>query len=143
MIVFYHFCGRSISSNRKVLALISTLNNCQNLKYNNIFVMSWSAKSVNNMPKVLAGPILRRITRKSVSVFIATKDGASATLKVFAPNGSTPILTATSTPKKLGEHLYVQVITASSETNVLDRGIVYGYNIYWGRLHPRLNILHW
>jgi hypothetical protein len=73
--------------------------------------MTWAAKTANQLPKVLVGPILRKVTPNSVSVFLVTKDGAAATLKIFMYGEDTPIMQVTSTPTKFGEYFYAQTIT--------------------------------
>ena len=51
--------------------------------------MAWTSlqNSLNSNPEVLAGPILRKVTSASVTVWLALKTPGEVTLKVLAPNG--------------------------------------------------------
>lgn len=85
---------------------------------------------ISNFPLVLVGPILRKVTKRSVSVFIVTKQSSSVTLEVFNSNQpASSILSSTATTMSLGEHVHVSVITASSSSDVLTTNTVYAYNL--------------
>ncbi len=81
------------------------------------------------LPLVLAGPILRRVTTKSVTVWVALKAGDEVTLSV-TPNGGTAF-SGKATPVKLGEKLYVVAVTANAGSDVLAPGAVHTYNIWF------------
>lgn len=93
--------------------------------------MPWSPLSTRfaGLPLVLAGPILRKTTRTSVTVWLALKESAHVTLAVY--DSDVPIneasLTGSGDTTKLGPHLHMIAITAVGGT--LDRGHVYSYQL--------------
>ncbi|WP_456866174.1 hypothetical protein [Galbibacter sp. BG1] len=83
---------------------------------------------ITDMPLVLVGPILRRVTDSSVSVFIVTKESKEVILNVYDAS-NTEILTGTSSTRKLGEHVHALTITAGADANTLVPNHVYDYNL--------------
>ncbi len=78
------------------------------------------AARIDGLPRILAGPILRRVDSKSVTVWIALRTPDLVGLQVRPRGSQTAVLTAGFTaPVKVGEKLYVIAITASSPTAVL------------------------
>lgn len=94
-------------------------------------------EKTKQLPLVLCGPILRRVTEDSVSVWIALMDRvAGMKLEIYEAdsNGRTvgePILASgTEGPKEFGENLHIDVMTAVSAGNSkLQRGKLYAYDI--------------
>lgn len=70
-----------------------------------------------DLPVVICGPIVRRVTRESVSVFVALKTAAAdIRLSVYdtaSPGGASPLATSASPcpTVALGRHLHVTVVT--------------------------------
>lgn len=83
---------------------------------------------ISTMPLVLVGPILRKITGSSVSVFVVTKESKNVELSVYKAD-NTPITTATAQTKALGAHVHVLVLTASPPSGSLVPNRVYQYNL--------------
>lgn len=88
-----------------------------------------------NMPKVICGPILRRVEKNQVSVFIATRvyNGTPWVLHVKSINsnkspGAIKFSSIATTPIKLGSNLFVSVLTAKptgNQTNLATNEIYY------------------
>lgn len=83
---------------------------------------------ISNMPLVLVGPILRKVTDSSVSVFIVTKESKTVTLSVFDSENNV-LLSRSASTVQLGEHIHVLVITASGNDGTLYPNHVFHYNI--------------
>ena len=67
----------------------------------------------NNLPLILAGPILRKVTKDSVTVWLALSDETIATLKVY--EGTEEKMNGSSYGISLSNHLHIYCITASTE----------------------------
>ncbi len=80
------------------------------------------------MPLVLVGPILRRVTHSSVSVFIVTKQSRNVSLNVLDASNNI-VLSGTANTKALGEHVHVLVITTDPASGALVPNQVYKYNL--------------
>jgi hypothetical protein len=88
------------------------------------------ASRLNTLPLILAGPILRRVDAHSVTVWIALRTSHSVALKVLPNNSTTPVLTSSFVPTmKVGEHLYVVAVTASSASVTLSNQLLYTYQL--------------
>jgi hypothetical protein len=88
------------------------------------------AARIDSLPRILAGPILRRVDARSVTVWVALRTPDLVGLQVIPTNNPTPVLTAGFTPPvKVGERLYVTAITASSLTPVLLQTVLYTYRL--------------
>lgn len=74
--------------------------------------MEWTklADRLGDMPVVLAGPIVRRVTAEKATIWVATRFAVDATLELL--QGGQPIATATRTSEEIGAHFHVLVITA-------------------------------
>jgi hypothetical protein len=86
--------------------------------------------SLGDRARVIAGPVLRRVTDRSVTVWLAMRVGATVTLTVLDPQG-TPVLTNT-TPQRsvaLGRNLHIIAVTATVTSPVLTEGVVYRYSL--------------
>ncbi|MFD2788097.1 hypothetical protein [Hymenobacter rubripertinctus] len=108
--------------------------------------MNWKqnnglASRINNLPLVIAGPILRRTEPFSVSVWIALRaNPGNIILKIFEGNGNVVVVESEPTSLiKLGDSLYVSVITAKIDftTGVpLSEGVIYQYDIQFPGVDP-------
>jgi len=97
--------------------------------------MAWVRKELYDLPFLLVGPILRKVTPTSVSIFLATKEQCSAKIHVYKYDKNTPNnsekMGSNATPslfRRIGNNLYVNVVTLNLDTP-LERGVLYGYNI--------------
>ena len=85
------------------------------------------------LPLLLCGPILRRVDKTSVSVFVVLKNKWNVTLTLYKYEGNKfneifktkrPIL-----PKTLGIRFHPAVITLEVPAGLLSEGEIYGYNL--------------
>jgi hypothetical protein len=93
--------------------------------------MAWSSLGVgtrlDNAPLVLAGPILRKVTNESVTVWVATKEACTVKLKLAAPaSAEVQALTI-----KLGVHLHMVAVTLRGLSLV--EGVKYHYDMEFKR----------
>jgi hypothetical protein len=81
------------------------------------------------MPNVLAGPLLRRGTTESVTVWFALKRQATVTLSVFGPS-STRVFGGQRSTTAIGSNLHIVAVTARRATgeNPLAEGKIYTYD---------------
>lgn len=100
--------------------------------------MPWTslAERFNDLPLILAGPILRRTEPDSVSVWVALKEPRLVTLRVLADGRDGRLvhcLTGTRATIRLGDHLHIAVATATCapRDNPLTSGRLYYYNLYF------------
>ncbi len=96
--------------------------------------MAWDnlAKRFKQMPLLLAGPILRHVTTKSVTVWVATLRSCEVTLTVYASGGPAPLKVAEGvrTTTQIGKNLHILAITASPlGSTVLSPGTLYLYDL--------------
>lgn len=75
--------------------------------------MSWPSLStkLSGLPIVLAGPMLRKVTPASVTVWLVLKMSGTVTLTVLDDNG--PVLTGQRTTYQIGQNLHVVAVTAA------------------------------
>jgi hypothetical protein len=97
---------------------------------------------VASLPLLLCGPILRRVDRRSVAVFVVLKEQRYVQLKLYA-NPHTfdssgdfidePLHTGLILESlRLGEHFYAALATLSlAEANALTPGQQYAYNVFF------------
>lgn len=115
--------------------------------------MAWSTLGsgrYSNAPVILAGPILRRVDARTVSVWVAFKNRPGTgendvTLEIFTPNvpvvPGSPLYTSTKPDSKtltLGNGsatLNVCLVTYTSGTDIFTAGNTYPYNIRIGGLN--------
>jgi hypothetical protein len=92
--------------------------------------MTWTPlrDRLNNLPLVLAGPILRRTEANAVTVWIALKESRTVYLAVLDTSKKL-LLTGSRKTIQLGIHLHVVAVTAKAELNVLSPGENYFYNL--------------
>lgn len=108
------------------------------------------ANRLNVLPDLLVGPILRRVTAKSVTVFFAFKSSCLVTLEVSDPaipnHLNLLILTGTASTVAIGTNFHVLAITAkplSSQPDVqLESGTVYAYTAAFDFGGSRKELLH-
>jgi hypothetical protein len=103
--------------------------------------MAWKpiADRIAGLPLVIAGPILRRVEKDNMSVWLALKepcllkDGKQLTLTVYnSGTGSsrgTFVMKGSRDTVSLGEHLHIVVLTAKASGILLQPGITYSYNV--------------
>src|SRR5205085_338757 len=92
------------------------------------------------LPWVLAGPILRKVTSKSVTVWVALKETATLVLSVTDDNNKE---VAVSTPRNtvaVGASLHIAAVTAHATGADLKEGIVYHYDIGFTNSHRSATI---
>jgi hypothetical protein len=68
--------------------------------------------NVSTLPAVVAGPVLRRLTRTDVSVWLALTKPDDVTLHVRVAGTPASEVTATATPLRIGSNLWLAVVTA-------------------------------
>lgn len=83
---------------------------------------------ISNMPLLLVGPILRKVTDISVSIFIVTKESKNVDIKVFDASNNL-VLSGSAHTKALGEHVHALVISTDSASGTLHPNHVYHYNL--------------
>jgi hypothetical protein len=84
-------------------------------------------RPVSNLPLVLCGPIVRKVTRSSVSVFMALKEPRQLAIQIYEADHTT--LVAAGAPVEtvpLGKALHVAVVTAEA---ALTAGKLYSYDV--------------
>lgn len=91
---------------------------------------------LNQLPLILAGPILRRTESEAVTVWLALKEASEVTLRVYATvDGKGKILDScvledSRQAVKLGKYLYVVAVTAKPVNGYqLESGQVYAYDM--------------
>ncbi len=95
--------------------------------------MTWTslAASVGSLPLVLAGPMLRKVTDTSVTVWFALKAAATVNLTVSGPAGV--LLTGSEPTTPIGANLHIVAVTANKlatkTTPPLSPGFVYTYDV--------------
>lgn len=66
---------------------------------------------VAGLPIVLCGPIVRRLTRRSVTVWMALSDGSDVTLAVTDAGTGAAMGTVTASPTRVGQALWLSMLT--------------------------------
>ncbi len=89
--------------------------------------------SANQVPLVLAGPILRHVAHDQVTVFVALREARTVTVKVYEGKGSSRStrMEHSRDTVALGDHLHVVAVTASS-TSSLAPETTYYYDLDFG-----------
>ena len=94
--------------------------------------MAWMSlrNSLSNKPRVLAGPILRKVTPTSVTVWLAMHVGGDVTLTVLDALNA-PLATGHRHTVAVGTQLHIVCVTAVPTTGAPDlvEGVVYRYNL--------------
>ncbi len=91
------------------------------------------SRPLADWPLILCGPILRRVTAQSVTVFVALREARTVTLRLYDSSDplmatSLPLAEASANTVPLGTHLHVLAITVELSTS-LQAGTVYGYDL--------------
>jgi hypothetical protein len=85
--------------------------------------MTWSSwvGKVGSLPQVLAGPILRATSTKSVTVWVATKSSTNVTLRVFdTANSNAEVLVGNRATVQLATNLHVCAVTVKTNAGTGD-----------------------
>lgn len=86
--------------------------------------------SLPSLPGIVAGPVLRRLTRDSVSVWVACVAPDPLTLLVRRrAAGGPPETTATVQPTRVGANLWTTVLTAAAPGGAFVAGQIYEYQL--------------
>jgi hypothetical protein len=96
--------------------------------------MAWAFDiKIPGFPEVLAGPILRKVTSTSVTVWFALKRPGNVKLTVY--NGTTAVLYGERQASAVGKNLYIVAVTANKpppntpSVTALQEGIIYEYDV--------------
>src|SRR5262245_49154675 len=86
--------------------------------------------TLSTKPRVLAGPVLRKVTPDAVTVWLALRVGANVTLKVPGADPSRPLV-GTRHTVAVGTNLHVVAVTAPRNPSApaLSEGVVYPYDL--------------
>ncbi|KOG36756.1 MULTISPECIES: hypothetical protein [Streptomyces] len=95
------------------------------------------ALDVAALPLVLAGPIVRRVDRNTVTVWLALKAPRKVTLDVhegaLGALPATPHLTGTRVTARIGQHLHLVAVTAAVPSGgTLRPGMIHRYTVRFG-----------
>jgi hypothetical protein len=85
---------------------------------------------IGSLPGIVAGPVLRRLTRTEVSVWVAVVEPDPITLRVSrrAPGGP-PSTSVTVQPTQVGANVWMVVLTAAAPGGTFVAGQVYEYEL--------------
>lgn len=92
--------------------------------------MPWQSLSqtLNSRPRILAGPILRKVTPTSVTVWVAMRVHATVALTVSHAEGV--VATGTASTVALGTNLHIVAVTANTPPNEpLEEAFIYRYDM--------------
>lgn len=91
--------------------------------------MDWKylQESLGRKPLVLAGPMLRKTTSTSVTVWLALKQFARVTLTVT--DEQDVVMSGDGEPVAVGTNLYIIAVTAKPLDGPLSEGVVYQYDL--------------
>ena len=85
---------------------------------------------LGSLPRIACGPVLRRLTRTSVSVWVACLEPDPITLTVRRRGaGSLPAASVTTTPTRVGANLWITVLTAGAPGGTFEVGRIYEYEL--------------
>ncbi len=113
--------------------------NERNLRDNGeAFLMAWRslADRVDNLPLMLAGPIVRRAEPRLVTVWLALKEARDVTLRIYeyTPAGQlTQRMEGTRTTIRLGDNLHLVAVTVQmkDDEQALSWGELYYYDLFF------------
>lgn len=83
---------------------------------------------IASLSVIVAGPVLRRLTRTSVSVWVACTAPDAITLRVNR-KGASPATQVSVTPLKVGRQLWIAVLTAPAPGDIFASGQIYEYDL--------------
>ena len=85
---------------------------------------------IGSLPAIVAGPVLRRLTRTQVSVWVALVRASDVTLAVrVAGLPITEVTSAPVAPLRVGTNLWMATITADAPGGSFDAGRLYEYKL--------------
>ncbi len=85
---------------------------------------------IGALPGIVAGPVLRRLTRTEVSVWVAVVEPDPITLRVSRrAAGGPPPTTVTVQPTRVGTNLWMTVLTAAAPGGTFVAGEIYEYEL--------------
>lgn len=100
--------------------------------------MSWIplAQRFAALPLILAGPILRRVEPRAVTVWLALKEPRRVTLRIYAPGEQEQLIEqfeGTRHTIRLGDHLHLVAVTAhaTNDDELLNWGELYYYDLFF------------
>src|SRR4051794_8055601 len=83
---------------------------------------------IATLPAVVAGPVLRRVTRTQASVWLALTRSSDVTMHVrVAGQAATEVTSAAITPTRVGANLWRAVVPAAAPSGQFDAGQLYEY----------------
>jgi hypothetical protein len=99
---------------------------------------------LGTLPVVLAGPILRQVTDSAVTVWLALKQNATVSLKVYdrdQTNLVQPLMSGTLATTAIGTNLHLVAVTARPQNDLimLTENKLYFYNLSFSSTDPPLN----
>ena len=85
---------------------------------------------LGSLPGIVTGPVLRRLTRTSVSVWVAcvAPDAITFTVRRRGAGGPAPT-SVTTQPTRLGANLWMTVLTAGAPGGAFEAGRIYEYEL--------------
>jgi hypothetical protein len=99
------------------------------------FTSLWERSNhLANLPWVLAGPILRKVTPKSVTVWVALKETALVSLSIKDDNNK-EVAKGDRSTSAIGVNLHIVAVTARPTGEDLKEGIVYHYDFLFAGPH--------
>jgi hypothetical protein len=100
----------------RVLAFFADAGSPETFRSNVAFVPLAQRLAANQIPLVLAGPILRHVAHDQVTVFVALREARTVTLRVYNGKGSarTTRMQGSRATVPLGDKLHVVAVTALS-----------------------------
>src|SRR5215813_1092702 len=95
------------------------------------------------LPLLIAGPIVRRVEARQVSVWVALSEARTVTLSLWRDfvttgpgtgvfvGGPAPAHAAETMTKRIGEHLHIALVTITMPADIaaLQPGVIYSYNV--------------
>ena len=89
---------------------------------------------LGSLPGIVCGPVLRRLTRTSVSVWVAClePDPITLTVRRRGAGAPPPPTSVTSTPTRVGANLWMSVLTAGAPGGTFEPGRIYEYELMRG-----------
>ena len=92
--------------------------------------MPWDtlARTLDVKPHVLAGPVLRKVTPTSVTVWLALQHADTVTLRVLDPN-NTEVMRGSADTVAVGQRLHIVAVTAAPTSGPLVEQVIYRYDL--------------
>jgi hypothetical protein len=85
--------------------------------------------NLTSLPGIVAGPVLRRLTRQSVSVWVACVVPDAITLTVRRHGAAGPETSVTTQPTRVGANFWITVLTAAAPAGTFQAGQIYEYEL--------------